>query len=98
LDRCELAFATKRHGRDRAHSILSECRSFLEERLGKSVTYVTLANLVNAGHEADGKTPEEPITEEHIRKNLTAFRNNNPLWRNKIDPHIKLPSIELETK
>jgi hypothetical protein len=98
LDRCKAAFATKRHGRDRAHSTLSECISYLEALLGKPVTFVSLANLVNAGYEADGKLPEEPTTEEHIRKNLAAFRRNNPLWSNKIDPHINLPSADQGTK
>jgi hypothetical protein len=93
LERCKSAFETKRHGRDRAHSTLSECSSYLEERLGKSVTYVTLANLVNAGYEADGKPPEEPVTDEHIRKNLAAFRRNNPLWHNKINENLKLPAV-----
>jgi len=93
LGRSKSAFETKRHGRDLAHSTLSECSSYLEERLGKSVTYGTLANLVNAGYEADGKPLEEPVTEEHIRKNLAAFRRNNPLWRNKIDEYLKLPPV-----
>jgi hypothetical protein len=98
LDRCKAAFATKRHGRDRAHSTLSECNSYLEALLGKPVTFVSVANLVNAGYEADGKLPEELITEEHIRKNLATFRRNNPFWSNKIDPHIKLPSDDQGTK
>src|SRR4029077_8174347 len=82
LGRCKEAYASKRHGRDRAHSILSECRSFLESNSGQSVTYATLANLVNAGYEADGYLPEEPVTEEHVRKNLAHFKRNNPAWRN----------------
>ena len=79
------AYATKRHGRDRAHSILDECHSFLESALGRSVTDRTLANLVNAGYEADGNLLTEPVTEEHIRKNLATFRKNNPNWRNNIN-------------
>jgi hypothetical protein len=86
LGRCKTAFATKRHGRDRAHSVLSECHAFLESQLGQSVTCATLATLVNAAYDADGNAPEEPVTEEHVRKNLAAFRRNNPFWRNKIDP------------
>jgi hypothetical protein len=81
LRRCKQAFATKRHGRDRDHAILHECHSFLQEKLGQPVTYVALANLVNAGSEADGNPPEELVTEEQIRKNLTNFKRNNPLWR-----------------
>jgi len=79
LGRCKIAFATKRHGRDRNHAILYECHSFLQGKLGRPVTYVTLANLVNAAFEADGKSPEDPIDEEQIRKNLTNFKRNNPL-------------------
>jgi hypothetical protein len=97
LERCKAAFATKRHGRDRAHSTLSECHSFLETHLGKHVTNATLANLVSAGYEADGNISKEPITEEHIRKNLATFRRNNPLWRNHLDPSLKLPP-DPETK
>jgi hypothetical protein len=81
LGRCKQAFATKRHGRDRDHAILHECHSFLQEKLGKPVTYVTLANLVNAGYEVDGNPPKEPIDEEQIRKNLANFKRNNPLWQ-----------------
>lgn len=81
LGRCKQAFATKRHGRDRDHSFLLECQSFLRQKLERSVSYVTLANLVNAGYEADGSPPKEPITEDQIRKNLTNFKRNNPHWR-----------------
>jgi len=88
LGRCNTAFATKRHGRDRAHSILSECHSYLESELRRPVSYVTLATLVNAAYDADGNAPEEPVTEEHLRKNLAAFRRNNPFWRNQIDPRF----------
>jgi hypothetical protein len=76
LGRCKQAFATKRHGRDRDHSFLLECQSFLRKELGRSVSYVTLANLVNAGYEAEGSPPKEPTTEDQIRKNLTNFRRN----------------------
>jgi hypothetical protein len=88
LGRCKDAYATKRHGRDRAHSTLFECHSFLQSVLRRPVTQVTLANLVNAGYEADGNPLEKPITEEHLRKNLTAFRRNSPVWSNKIDPRF----------
>jgi hypothetical protein len=98
LEHCEAAFATKRHGRDRAHSTLSECHLFLEAVLGQAVTFVTLANLVNAGCEADWNIPKEPITEEHIRKNLSAFKRNNPLWHNEIDAYLKLPPLHPATK
>ena len=81
LGRCRQAFATKRHGRDRDHSFLFECHSFLRRELSQPVTYVTLANLVNAGYEAEGNPLKEPITEEQIRKNLANFKRNNPLWR-----------------
>jgi hypothetical protein len=82
VGRCKAAFATKQHGRDRDHSFLLECQSFLRKELGRSVSYVTLTNLVNAGYEAEGSPPKkEPITEDQIRKNLAHFRRNNPHWR-----------------
>ena len=37
--RCKEAFSSTRHGRDRAHSTLSECRAFLESQLRRPVTY-----------------------------------------------------------
>jgi len=80
LGRCKQAFATKRHGRDRDHSMLFECHSFLQKGLRHPVTFVTLANLVNAGLEADGNPPKEPVTEEQLRKNLANFKRNNPFW------------------
>ena len=95
--RCKEAFATKRHGRDRDLSILSQCRSFLEKELGRSVTSATLANLVNAGYETDGNLLQEPITEENIRKNLANFKHNNPCWRNDIDPRY-MPVVDPATK
>lgn len=78
LGRCKQAFATKRHGRDRDHSFLFECHSFLQEELGQPISYVTLANLVNAGYEVEGL--RGPITEDQIRKNLANFKRNNALW------------------
>jgi hypothetical protein len=81
LGRCKEAFATKRHGRDRDHSFLFECHSFLQTELGQPVTYVTVANLVNAGYEAEGSPLKEPVSDEQIRKNLVNFKRNNPLWR-----------------
>jgi hypothetical protein len=98
LDLCKVAFATKRHGRDRAHSILSECHLFLEARLGQAISFVTLANLVNAGYEADGILLKEPISEEQIRKNLTLFRCNNPLWDNAMDAYAMLTPVNPATK
>jgi hypothetical protein len=86
LGRCKQAFATKRHGRDRDHSFLLECHSFLQKELGRRVTYVTLANLVNAGYEAEGSPLKEPLIEEQIRKNLTNFKRNNPRWRLYLTP------------
>jgi len=81
LGRCKEAFATKSHGRDRDHSFLLECHSFLQSELGQPITYVTLANLVNAGNEVEGSPMNELMTEEQIRKNLANFKRNNPLWR-----------------
>jgi hypothetical protein len=98
LGRCKEAFATKRHGRDRDHSILYECHSFLESELRQSVTMETLANLVTAGYEADGNLSKKPITEEQIRKNLAHFKRNNPSWRNVIDPRFQRLLDNPETK
>jgi len=39
LAQCKHAFATKRHGRDRDHSLLLECRAFLQRELGRPVGY-----------------------------------------------------------
>ncbi len=78
LERSQEAFGTKRHGRDRAHFILYACQSFLEIQLGQRPTYATLANLVNAGFEADGNLPQGPVTEEHVRKNTENFVSRNP--------------------
>jgi hypothetical protein len=88
LGRCKQAFGTKRRGRDRDHSILYECHSFLESELGHRVTNKTLANLVTAGYETDGNRAKQYITEEEIRKNLAHFKSKNPLWRNFLDPHL----------
>jgi hypothetical protein len=98
LDRCKLAFGLKRRGRDRDHSILDECRGFIQKSLAHSVTNKTLANLVNAGYEADDNLPKEPVIEEQIRKNLANFTRNNPLWRNEIDPRFHPPVDDPETK
>jgi hypothetical protein len=98
LERCKEAYATKRHGRDRAHSILSECCAFLESKLGRPVNYVTLANLVNAGNEADGKPAEALVTEERIRKNLAHFKSKNPRWKNEVDPRLKPHLVDPATK
>jgi hypothetical protein len=78
LGRSKEAFGTKRHGRDRAHFILYDCKLFLESVLGHRITYSTLANLVNAGFEADRNPPKDPVTEEQLRKNLEAFQDRNP--------------------
>jgi hypothetical protein len=72
------AYGTKRHGRDRSHLILYDCKLFLESFLRHRITYSTLANLVNAGFEAEGNPPKDPITEEQLRKNLEAFQERNP--------------------
>ena len=72
------AYGTKRHGRDRSHLALYECKLFLESVLRHRVTYSTLANMVNAGFEADGNSLEDPLTEEQLRKNLEAFHDRNP--------------------
>jgi hypothetical protein len=98
LGRCKQAYATKRHGRDRSHLALYECHLFLESRLGRPVTYVTLATLLDAGYEAEGIPPKKTITEDHIRKNLAAFRRNNPLSSNEIDRRMVVPPSHPATK
>jgi hypothetical protein len=98
LGRCKKAFATKRHGRDRDHAILYECYSFLQAELEQPVTYVTLANLVNAGFDAGGSPSTELIDEEKVRKNLANFKRNNPLWSNELAPRLKPLLVEPETK
>jgi hypothetical protein len=72
------AYGTKRHGRDRSHLILYDCKLFLESVLRHRITYSTLANLVNAGFEAEGNPPKDPVSEEQLRKNLEAFQDRNP--------------------
>jgi hypothetical protein len=79
LGKSREAYGTKRHGRDRSHLILCDCKLFLESVLGRRITYSTLANLINAGFEADGKSRKDPVTEEHVRKNLEAFQERNPI-------------------
>jgi hypothetical protein len=80
LGRCKEAFATKRHGRDRDHSLLLECHSFVQNELGQPITYATLANLLDAGQKAEGNPLENhPVTAEQLRKNLTEFKRNNSL-------------------
>jgi hypothetical protein len=98
LGRCKQAFGTKRRGRDRDHSILYECHSFLESKLRRPVTNKTLAHLVTAGFEADGNHLKEFVTEEEIRKNLAHFKTKNPLWRNSVDPRFLRLIVRQETK
>lgn len=98
LGRCKQAFGTKRRGRDRDHSILYECHSFLESELRRPVTNRTLASLVTAGFEADGNHLKEFVTEEEIRKNLAHFKSKNPLWRNSLDPRLWQLVSDQETK
>ena len=78
LGRVKNAFGTKRHGRDRDHTILYELWNFLERNLRQEVTFSTLATLINAGFEADEQPASRLVTEENVRKNLTNFRTNNP--------------------
>jgi len=98
LGRCKFAYGVKRRGRDRDHSLALMSAGFLKRSLAHSVTMKTLANLVNAGFETDENLPEEPITEEQIRKNLAKFKRNNPFWRNEIDPRFHQRFSDPETK
>lgn len=98
LGRCKQAFGTKRRGRDRDHSILYECHSFLESELRRPVTNRTVASLLTAGFEADGNHLKEVVTEEEVRKNLSYFKSKNPLWRNSPDPRLWKLVSDQETK
>jgi hypothetical protein len=82
-DRTAEAFRTKSHGRDRSHSTLAYARRILELRLGCSITYATLASLVNAAYQADGQ--DTIVTEETVRKNLTNLGRNAPNWVRALD-------------
>jgi len=98
LGRSKDAFATKRHGRDRDHAMLYECQMYLEWQLGQDVTYATLASLLNAGYEADGSTPKDPVTEENVRKNLATFRKHNPVVCDLVNQRYPRSSTQPETK
>jgi hypothetical protein len=76
LQRSSQAYSSKRHGRDRDHTILVRLQGFLEKHIG-TVTNATLATLVNKAMEVDDQAGSERFTEETVRKNLTAFRGNN---------------------
>ena len=76
LQRSKQAYSSKRHGRDRDHTILVRLQGFLEKHVGH-VTNATLATLVNKAMELDGQAGSERFTEETVRKNLTAFRGKN---------------------
>lgn len=98
LGRSKQAFSVKRHGRDCPHSTLYEARAYLEARLGRDVTYPALADLVNAGYEADGRAPQHPVTEEQIRKNLTYFKRRNPIYCDLVARRYSQLSSQSETK
>lgn len=87
LSRLKEAYGTKRLGRDRPHNVLYLCRVWLQSQLGREPSFVTLASLVNAALQAQGL--DEIVTEDHIRKNLKHFEENNPTMRHLID---QLPS------
>jgi hypothetical protein len=76
LHRSKQAYSSKRHGRDRDHTILVRLQGFLEKHVGQ-VTNATLATLVNKAMEVDGYAGSERFTEETVRKNLKAFRGKN---------------------
>jgi hypothetical protein len=69
---------TKRHGRDRDHGLLDMVDHELRQHFGHSITWATLANVVNAGFYADGQ--QKIVDEVLLRKNLSAFRDANPEW------------------
>ena len=77
LQRSKLAYSSKRHGRDRDHTILMRLWEFLQKELGR-VTNATLATLVSKAMEVDGQAGGERISEETIRKALHAFQGRNP--------------------
>jgi hypothetical protein len=76
LQRSKQAYSSKRHGRDRDHTILVRLHGFLEKHVGH-VTNATLATLVSKAMEIDGQAGSERFTEETVRKNLNAFRGKN---------------------
>jgi hypothetical protein len=76
LQRGKQAYSSKRHGRDRDHTILVRLQVFLERHVGQ-VTNSTLATLVNKAMEVDNRAESERFTEETVRKNLKAFRGKN---------------------
>jgi len=96
LGRCDRAASTKRHGRDRAQSILYECHVFLEYVLRTNVTYKTLANLVSSGFETENLSSTH-ISEENVRKNLANFRHQNPEWCSLLESRIKTLSFAQST-
>jgi hypothetical protein len=80
-ERVDQLLDTKRHGRFRDEGILDIAKQEMEKHVGP-VTYETLANLVNAGFEADGQETDEGATvnAESLRRNLANFRSRNPNW------------------
>jgi hypothetical protein len=76
LQRGTQAYSSKRHGRDRDHTILVRLQVFLERHVGQ-VTNATLATLVNKAMEVDNRAESERFTEETVRKNLKTFRGKN---------------------
>ena len=88
MGRLKEAYSTKRLGRDRAHFILYACQVVGEAGLKRSISFVTLADLVNASFEADGQQDYVPATEEHIRKNFSTLDKNSPRIRALVDYYL----------
>jgi hypothetical protein len=82
LLRADVLLHVEGHGRLYDYGIRVEARTELEKYLGP-VSYVTLANLVNAACNVEGPNAEgdSPIVDaDMIRKNLDNFLARNPFW------------------
>ena len=73
LQRGKQAYSSKRHGRDRDHTILVRLQVFLERHVGQ-VTNATLATLVNKAMEVDNRAESERFTEETVEESQSLQR------------------------
>jgi hypothetical protein len=76
LQRSKVAYSSKRHGRDRDHTILVRLREFLQKETAP-VTNATLATLVSKAMEVDGQPDSSRISEETVRRALRSFQGRN---------------------
>lgn len=79
-EQADILLDTERHGRERDHGILYSARQVMEKRLGP-ISNETLANLINAGLEVDGKADaDHPVTADDVRRNMANFLKRNRNW------------------